>query len=111
MTPILADDDVGNPLFTLVAEEPRSCGQVHPAGIARMPFLQFALYTFVGAFLWCIPLTFVGEYLGPKWDSFRQRAKYVDQSIAILLVVLIALYLWHKYRAMHEAEPNQGNAD
>ncbi len=82
-----------------------------PAGIARMPFAQFALYTFIGAFLWCIPLTFAGEYWGPKWEEFRNRAKYVDQVIALLLVLLVVWYIWHKYRALHGEAADEGPAD
>lgn len=81
-----------------------------PAGIARMPFGRFAAYTFVGAFLWCIPLTAIGEIWGPKWEAFRSRAKYVDQTIAVLLVLLIVWYLWHKYRALRNPTTNDGSA-
>ncbi len=81
-----------------------------PAGIARMPFGRFAVYTFVGAFLWCIPLTAIGEIWGPKWEAFRNRAKYVDQSIAILLVLLIVIYFWRKYRTMHNEATDSSSA-
>jgi len=71
-----------------------------PAGVARMPLAQFTIYTFVGAFLWCIPLTWAGEYWGPKWETFRNHAKFVDEGIAIILVVLVVWFFWHKYRAL-----------
>lgn len=72
-----------------------------PAGIARMPFGKFAAYTFVGGLIWCIPLTAIGEIWGPKWESFRNRAKFVDDTIAVLLVLLVIWYLWHKFHALH----------
>lgn len=81
-----------------------------PAGIARMPFGRFAVYTFVGAFLWCIPLTAVGEIWGPKWESFRNRAKFIDETIAAVLVLLLLWYIWRKYRALHGQATDEGSA-
>lgn len=75
-----------------------------PAGIARMPFGRFCLYTFVGAFIWCIPLTAIGEIWGPKWESFRERARFADDGIALLLVILVIWYVWHKYHALHSPD-------
>ncbi len=40
-----------------------------PAGMARMPQLKFQLYTFVGSWLWCYALAYVGFKLGERWDS------------------------------------------
>ena len=64
---------------------------------------------FVGAFLWCIPLTTIGEIWGPRWESFRNHAKYVDDTIAVLLVVLIVWYLWHECRALHRQISDEGS--
>lgn len=80
-----------------------------PAGISRMPFVEFAVYTFVGAFLWCIPLTAIGEIWGPKWEAFRSRAKYVDETIAILLVLLVVWYFVRKYRALRQEAAEEGS--
>jgi membrane protein DedA with SNARE-associated domain len=67
-----------------------------PAGIARMPFVKFVTYTFLGAFIWCIPLTAVGYHWGPKWEEIREKARFLDYPIAAVLVVFIAWYVWHK---------------
>ncbi len=40
-----------------------------PAGIARMPQVKFQLYTFLGSWLWCYALAYVGVKLGERWDS------------------------------------------
>ena len=67
-----------------------------PAGIARMPFGRFAVFTFAGAFLWCIPLTIVGYNLGPKWEDFRDKARIFDYPIAAIILAVLAWYVWHK---------------
>jgi membrane protein DedA with SNARE-associated domain len=78
-----------------------------PAGIARMPFLRFCVYTFVGAFIWCVPLTWVGYHWGPKWEDFREKARFLDYPIAALVIALVVLYIWHKVRELR-AEARTG---
>jgi membrane protein DedA with SNARE-associated domain len=40
-----------------------------PAGIARMKLLPFHLYTFIGSFIWCLVLAYIGEQLGRAWET------------------------------------------
>lgn len=80
-----------------------------PAGVARMPFAKFIVYTFTGAFLWCIPLTALGYYLGPRWEEVRQKARFADYPIAAIILVLVGFYVWHKLRELRaEAEAAKG---
>jgi membrane protein DedA with SNARE-associated domain len=69
-----------------------------PAGIARMNFAKFATFTFLGAFLWCIPLTYAGYRLGPSWEDFREKARVFDYPIAGIILALVAWYIWHKIK-------------
>jgi membrane protein DedA with SNARE-associated domain len=75
-----------------------------PAGIARMPFAKFAAYTFAGAFIWCIPLTWVGYHLGPKWEDFRNSARFADYPIALLILLAIAWFVWHRVKEIRAGE-------
>jgi membrane protein DedA with SNARE-associated domain len=78
-----------------------------PAGIARMHFGKFCLYTFAGAFLWCIPLTAAGYYWGADWETFREKARLFDYPIVAAIVLLVAWHVRHKLRELrHErAQP------
>jgi membrane protein DedA with SNARE-associated domain len=38
-----------------------------PAGVARMPFGRFTVYTFLGCLPWCFALTWAGVVLGDNW--------------------------------------------
>lgn len=67
-----------------------------PAGVARMDFWRFCFFTFLGAFLWCIPLTAFGYYLGPDWEEFRDKARILDYPIAAIIVAAVGWYVWHK---------------
>ena len=71
-----------------------------PAGIARMPFLRFIVYSFLGAFLWCIPLTALGYYWGPRWEDVRNDIRWLDYPVAAVILLLIAWYIWHKVRVI-----------
>ncbi len=72
-----------------------------PAGMARMRQAPFQLYTFLGSFVWCYALAFVGEQLGRRWDSDpRLRAVMHQFDLVVVLAVLAAAgwFVWHKLR-------------
>ena len=72
-----------------------------PAGMARMPQLQFQLYTFVGSWLWCYALAWVGMKLGERWDSDPRLKAIMHGADAVILAALaaaIAWYVWWHWR-------------
>ena len=69
-----------------------------PAGIARLPLLRFSILTFIGSFIWSLFLTYVGVVLGENWHILGPIFRKFDLLIAILIVVVIAYYLYFKYK-------------
>lgn len=70
-----------------------------PAGVARMPLLQFHVYTFIGSWPWCFGLAWIGMVLGDKWNSDpRIKAAFhsADIVIGVMIVITIGLYVRHK---------------
>ncbi|HEX9916914.1 MAG TPA: DedA family protein [candidate division Zixibacteria bacterium] len=65
-----------------------------PAGIARMNFTRFAIYTFVGSLPWCFALAYIGKILGENWDKIKIYFQRADLLIAILFLVAIALFIY-----------------
>jgi membrane protein DedA with SNARE-associated domain len=63
-----------------------------PAGIARMNFVRFIIYTFVGSFLWCIALATGGYYAGANWDRVRNVMRPFDLPIAALVVIGLIVF-------------------
>jgi membrane protein DedA with SNARE-associated domain len=57
-----------------------------PAGVARMPFGRFTLYTFLGALPWVTALTLLGVWVGDNWETWESRLKIFDYVIAAILV-------------------------
>ncbi len=69
-----------------------------PAGIARMRFGRFLVYTFVGSFIWCAALSFAGYLLGEHWEQIRQVMRPFDPFIIGVIVVAIAYYVYRHVR-------------
>ncbi len=69
-----------------------------PAGVAKMRFWTFTLYTFVGSFIWAGMLAFAGFEFGARWERIREIMRPFDIPIAIVLVVGFAFYVWHHVR-------------
>jgi len=64
-----------------------------PAGAARVPFVRFTIYTFLGSFVWSLLLAWIGVKLGEHWEAIRSYARGFDVVIAIGLLVLFAIWL------------------
>jgi membrane protein DedA with SNARE-associated domain len=80
-----------------------------PAGIAKMPFVKFCIYTFLGSFPWCLLLAYVGTVLGNNLSALTPIFRGSEVIIIVALVILVALYIWRhirndrKARAEHAA--------
>lgn len=70
-----------------------------PAGIARMNLGRFAIYTGLGAAIWCAVLTWVGWYLGKNAAVLRNEEfqQYSTRAVLImlpLLAIIVGVYAW-----------------
>jgi membrane protein DedA with SNARE-associated domain len=65
-----------------------------PAGIARMNFMKFTIYTFLGSLPWCFALALAGYKLGQHWQQVGSVLHKYDLLIAVALVALVALFLY-----------------
>ncbi len=84
-----------------------------PAGITRMSFVKFCIYTLLGSFPWCLLLAFVGYKLG-QTSSLSTVFHGLDVVILVAIVILVALYIWRhinndrKARAARAAQSAAG---
>ena len=65
-----------------------------PAGVARMNLSRFNFYTFVGSFIWCYALGWIGMKLGENWDTLGVYFHRFDALIGLVLVAGGAWYVW-----------------
>ena len=72
-----------------------------PAGVARMNFGKFTLLSFVGSFIWCIVLGWLGYVFGNQWELIRRYMRPFDIPIIIVGIVLVALYIYRHVKRGH----------
>ncbi len=65
-----------------------------PAGIGRMHLASFAIYTFLGAGVWCAVLLGLGYFIGENEEQI-QAATHIVIAIVMLLVAIV---FYHYYR-------------
>ena len=75
-----------------------------PAGVARMPFWRFSLFTVLGCLPWVFALALIGQQVGERWDEWKDKLHYVDYAVAVLIVAFVA-YLVVKRRRARAVEP------
>jgi membrane protein DedA with SNARE-associated domain len=63
-----------------------------PAGIGRMPFGKFTLYTILGCLPWTFALAGLGYALGQNWETVERYLRPI--SIAVVLLLAAAFVWW-----------------
>lgn len=58
-----------------------------PAGVAKMNFWQFVIYTFLGSVPWCLFLGYVGFKTGENWDTLGTYFHKADILIGVLIAI------------------------
>lgn len=69
-----------------------------PAGIARVPFVRFLIYSFIGSFIWSLLLGYIGMKLGQNWTMLRQKAHGLDYLIIALIICGAIWWVWRHVR-------------
>lgn len=68
-----------------------------PAGMARMNFIVFFVFTLLGTLLWNVILVNIGAAVGESWEEIVKvmdvYSNIVYIGLAILLIVLIGLWI------------------
>jgi membrane protein DedA with SNARE-associated domain len=73
-----------------------------PAGVARMPFWRFTLFSLIGSLPWVLGLAIAGHALGNDWTSVRKGFEYVDYVVVALVVVGIVYALVRRRRTRRD---------
>jgi len=80
-----------------------------PAGIAKMNFKRFVLYSFVGSVPWTAWLAIVGYWLGSEWEEVSRWFRGIDIIIVAVSIALIVLWYLRRtgkiWRKQPEAQP------
>ena len=69
-----------------------------PAGVARMPFWRFSLFTLAGCIPWVFLLTFAGQQAGDRWGTWKDSLHYVDYAVVAAVVIGVAYLVIRRWR-------------
>ncbi|WP_026884632.1 DedA family protein [Clostridium akagii] len=60
-----------------------------PAGIAKMNFAKFTIYTIIGSAIWSSLLVYLGFAMGKNWETIRSYYHYLDIAVVLIIVGFI----------------------
>lgn len=66
-----------------------------PAGIMKMNFFSFSLYSLIGTIIWNTILVYLGIMLGNSWSLI---SNYIKQYTFVIAIVVFIIYLIRKRR-------------
>jgi membrane protein DedA with SNARE-associated domain len=69
-----------------------------PAGVARMPFWRFTLFTLAGCVPWVLMLGVIGREVGERWEEWRDYLHYLDYVVLVAIAIGIAYLLIRRRR-------------
>ena len=75
-----------------------------PAGVARMPFGRFTVFTFLGCLPWTFALAWAGLALGDNWETVLRYGEPISWAIAVAGVAFVTWWLVKRYRSKRAAE-------
>lgn len=66
-----------------------------PAGIAKMNFTKFVIYSFLGSVPWSFGLAYLGKVLGDNWDTL---GVYFHKFDFVIVIIILAGVVWYVRR-------------
>jgi len=73
-----------------------------PAGVAKMPFGRFTLFTVAGCLPWVLGLALAGQAVGSEWETVRKYFDYVDYAVVALIVIAVVYALIRRRRGRND---------
>jgi membrane protein DedA with SNARE-associated domain len=82
-----------------------------PAGIARMPFGKFTIYTFLGVIPWTYALTWLGVVVEDNWETVLNYFDIPTLVIGVVLVSIAGVWYLRKRKAKKAQEMAEAEAE
>src|SRR6476659_8364395 len=75
-----------------------------PAGVAKLPFWRFTVFTLVGSIPWVLMLALVGRSVGDNWEHWRHNLGYLDYVVLAAIVAGVVYLLIRRRRGGDDEE-------
>jgi membrane protein DedA with SNARE-associated domain len=82
-----------------------------PAGITRMNFTKFVIYTFLGSLIWCFVLAYAGYKLGQHWRDVGNTLHDYDALVVVVVVILVGLFLYRHLRHSNSRDESRPDVE
>jgi len=69
-----------------------------PAGMVRINFVRFVVFSFLGSFIWCAILSYAGFIAGEHWEAIRSVMRPFDYPIIAVILIGLAYYIYRHIR-------------
>jgi membrane protein DedA with SNARE-associated domain len=73
-----------------------------PAGIARLSYLKFSIFTIIGSTIWCSVLCYVGVKAGQDQQLMHGELRHVALWLGCAVLVMGGLYYFFVHRHMQK---------
>lgn len=74
-----------------------------PAGVSRMPFARFALYSVLGATPWNVGLAYLGWVFGSNWERLQEWLHQYNLVFFAALAAFVAAAIVWKWRDLRKS--------
>lgn len=69
-----------------------------PAGMGKMNFKKFVIFTTIGSIPWNFALAYIGFSLGPNWREIIVWFETLDFVVIIAVIAIVAFLIWTYFR-------------
>jgi membrane protein DedA with SNARE-associated domain len=71
-----------------------------PAGIERMPLVQFVPFTLAGSLIWNVTFVLAGYQLGEQWHRVEGYVGNVQRVVVVLVVLAVCWFVVNRVRTI-----------
>lgn len=73
-----------------------------PAGVERMGFVRFTLFTLLGSTVWNGGLVWAGYLLGSQWEDVGRYSDWLNYAVYAVIVLVVGRFVWTRTGARGE---------
>jgi membrane protein DedA with SNARE-associated domain len=81
-----------------------------PAGVARMNVWRFTIFSFLGAYPWCVGLAWAGYLLGEHWEDLTTYFRPLTFPIIIAIAIGVVWFFYHRIREIRRYSAEEDTA-